>query len=142
MMRVRRQSGLTLVEVIVALVLLSILMIPAMQAMQTGIVGADVHQNVAIHEARLSMRLEEMLAELFPDLVAAAVAAGGPSNATAYSDAAGPPDRLLVYLALYDGDDADGDGNAFTGGDPDLLWVRVAVEDSIFAFETVTTVGN
>ena len=136
-----RQSGLTLVEVLVTVVLLAIVLIPAMNALRTGVVGAEVHGNVAASHYRLSSRLEELLAEPFADLSDAAVAAGGPAIPTTYSDAAGPPDRLLVYLSFYDGDNADADDDSFTGTDPDLLWVRVEIEGSAFALESVKALG-
>ena len=33
-----------------------------------------------------------------------------------------------MYLSRYDGDDADGDGDPFTGTDATLLWVGVQLE--------------
>ena len=133
----QRQAGLTLVEVLVAVVLLAILLVPAINALQTGIVGADVHADVATSHYRLSSRLEELLAEPFSNLSDAAVAAGSPTSPSSYSEIAGLPGRLLVYLSHYDGDDADGDGDAFTGTDPDLVWIRVDIEDSVFSVQTV-----
>lgn len=136
-----KEAGLTLVEVLVSMVLLSILLIPAIQAIQTGVAGADVHADVTTSHYRISSRLEELLAEPFADLADAAAAAGSPTTASSYSEAAGPPARLLVYLSLYDGDNADADNNGFTGTDPDLLWVRVEIENSVFSLETVTARG-
>ena len=136
-----RQSGLTLVEVLVTIVLLAIVLVPAMNALHTGIVGAEVHGNVADSHYRLTSRLEELLVEPFADLSDAATAAGGPASATTYSDAAGPADRLLVYLSFYDGDNADSDNDTFTGTEPDLLWIRVEIEGSVFALETVKARG-
>lgn len=136
-----RQSGLTLVEVLVSMVLLSILLIPAIQAIQTGVAGADVHADVTTSNYRIASRLEELLAEPFPELSDAAIAAGSPTTPSNYSEAAGPPARVLVYLSLYDGDNADADDNVFTGTDPDLLWVRVEIENSVFSLETVTARG-
>ena len=52
-----------------------------------------------------------------------------------------PPGRLLVYLSLYDGDNADADDNPFTGTDPDLLWIRIDVEDTVHTLETITANG-
>ena len=135
------QLGLTLVEVLVSMVLLSILLIPAIQALQTGVAGADVHADVASSHHRITSRLEELLTEPFTDLADAATAAGSPTTASSYSEAAGPPARLLVFLSLYDGDNADADDDAFTGTDPDLLWVRVEIENSVFSLETVTARG-
>ena len=60
---------------------------------------------------------------------------------TSYSELAGSPGRLLVYLSNYDGDNADADGDPFTGTEPDLLWIRVEIEDSVHALETVRARG-
>jgi type II secretory pathway pseudopilin PulG len=141
MKRTSKETGLTLVEVLVSMVLLSILLIPAIQAIQTGVAGADVHADVTTSHHRMASRLEELLTEPFTDLADAATAAGSATTASSYSEAAGPPSRLLVFLSLYDGDNADADNNVFTGTDPGLLWVRVEIENSVFALETVTARG-
>jgi len=137
----RSQTGLTLVEVLVAMALLAVLLVPAMRALQTGIIGADVHADIAASHFRLTSRLEELLAEPFVDLSDAAIAAGAPTTATSFSDAAGPPGRLLVYLSLYDGDNADADSDPFTGSDADLLWIRVDIEDTVHTLETIRARG-
>ncbi len=141
MIRHTNQSGLTLVEVLVAMTLLAVLLVPAMRALQTGVIGAEVHGDLASSHFRLTSRLEELLAEPFVDLSDAAIAAGAPTTATTYSDAAGPPGRLLVYLSFYDGDNADADNDPFTGTDSDLLWIRVDIEDSVFTLQTISASG-
>ena len=141
MIRRRTEAGLTLVEVLVAIVLLSILLVPAMRALQTGVVGADVHTDVTVNNRRLTSRLEELLAEPFVDLSNAAIAAGAPTTASSYSEAVGPPGRLLVYLSFYDGDNADADNDPFTGTDTDLLWVRVDIEDTVLSLQTIRAQG-
>ncbi|MCP4299824.1 MAG: type II secretion system protein [Gammaproteobacteria bacterium] len=137
----QRQFGLTLVEVLIAVTLLTILLIPAMRALQTSVTGADVHSDLASSHFRLTSRLEELLAESFVDLSDAAIAAGAPTTETTYSDAAGPPGRLLVYLSLYDGDNADADNDPFTGTDSDLLWIRVDIEDTVHTLQTIRASG-
>ena len=141
MNKIRFESGLTLVEVLVTIVLLAIVLIPAIQALQTGIVGADVHADVASSHYRLTSRIEELLVEPFADLSDAAIAAAAPTTETTYSEAAGPPGRLLVYLSLYDGDNADADNDPFTGIDPDLLWIRVDIEDTVHTLQTIRASG-
>ncbi len=137
----RRERGLTLVEVLVSLVLLAILLVPAMQALQTGIAGSAIHGDLTSTQFRLSSRLEEMLAEPFASLADAATAAGSSTVATTYSEAAGPPGRLLVYLAFYDGDNADTDNDPFTGGEADIVWIQVEVEGSVHTLQTVKARG-
>ena len=135
------QRGLTLAEVLVAMVLLALVLLPAMQALRTSVTGADVHNDLANNHFRLTSRMEELLAESFTDLEAAAVAAGTPSAVTSYSEPAGPPGRLLVYLAAYDGDNADADDDPFTGTDPGILWLRVEAEGTAHSLETVKAQG-
>jgi len=141
MIRARTERGLTLVEVLVSMVLLGILLIPAMQAMQTGILGSVIHRELTSTQFRLSSRLEELLAEPFSNLADAATAAGSSNVASTYSEAAGVPGRLLVYLAFYDGDNADADNDPFTGGETDLVWMRVEAEGTIHTLQTVTSRG-
>lgn len=135
------QSGLTLVEVLVSVVLLAILLVPAMRALQTSIVGAEVHGDLASGHFRLTSRLEELLTEPFEELSDAAIAAGSPTTPSSYSEAAGPPGRLLVYLSPYDGDNADADDNPFTGTEADLLWIRVDIEDTVHTLQTIRASG-
>jgi hypothetical protein len=120
--------------------LIAILLVPAIDAMHTGIRGGELHAVQAVQHGRLTGRMEHVLAESFAVLAGEADAAGSPTvPVTAYSDAAGTKDRVLVYLARYDGDDADADGDPFTGTDEDLLWVRVAMEDTPDAIESLVT---
>ncbi len=136
-----RQSGLTLVEVLITMVLLTVLLVPAMRALQTSVTGTQVHADLATDQFRLTSRMEELLAESFGDLEAAAIAAGAPTVETSFSDTAGPSGRLVVYLSLYDGDNADADDDPFTGTDPGLLWIRVAAEDTVHELQTVRAQG-
>ena len=52
---------------------------------------------------------------------------------------AGDASRRLVYVAGYDGDDADGDGDPFTGADDGLLWVEVEIENTSVAVACLTS---
>jgi hypothetical protein len=122
-------------------VLLAILLIPAMRALQTGVVGAEVHGDIATSNARITSRIEELLSEPFADLTDAATAAGAATVASNYSEAPGTPGRLLVYLSAYDGDNADADNDPFTGTDAGLLWIRVDIEDSVFTLQTLRLEG-
>lgn len=133
------QSGLTLVEVLITMVLLTVLLVPAINALQTSVTGANVHSELATDRFRLTSRLEELLAEPFGDLVDAA--AGGPGNPSSYSDPAGLPGRLLVYLSLYDGDNTDADDDPFTGTDAGLMWIRVEAEDTVHSLQTIRAQG-
>ena len=137
----RRQHGLTLVEVLVTVALLAVLLVPVINALTTSSQGAEVHRELASNHFRLTSRLEELLAEPFADLEAAATAAGSPQTATTYSETAGVPGRIVVYLAACDGDNADGDDDLFTGPDDGILWIRVAVENTVHDLQTIRAQG-
>lgn len=132
-----RQRGLTYLEVLIAAVLLALTLVPALDALLTAVSGTAVHESYVVDHHRLSSRMEEVLADPFSDLDAEAQAIGSPSTPTAYSDAGGTPGRVLVFLSRYDGDDADADGDPFTGGDAGLLWVQTAVENTDYELETL-----
>ena len=115
--------------------LLAVLLVPAIGALHTGLSGSGIHADIGRDHYRLVSRLETVLAESFTDLEAAAA---GPATPSSYSDPAGPPDRLLVYIAAFDADNADVDNDPFTGTDSDVLWIRVVVEGSVMGLGTLT----
>ena len=122
------QAGFSYVEILVATVLIAIALVPAMDALRPGLQGASLHQQQAQQHYALLSRLERVLAEPFADLDDAATAAGGYLNPSSYSDAPGDPDAVFVYLSRYDVDNADSDNDVFTGGEDNLLWIRVQPE--------------
>ena len=134
----RSQLGLTYVEILIAMLVLVIGLVPAMDALRDAVMGTSASEEYVVSQRRIATRMEDVLAKQFADLNDAAAAAGGPTVATTYSDAVATPDRLLVFIAAYDGDNADTDNNPFTGTDDGILWLRVAIEDRDYALETVT----
>ena len=132
----RRNAGTSYIEVLVATVILVVALAPAIDALRTGLRGAEISASrVALHY-RVTGRMEELLAEPYADLDAEAVALGSPSVVSAtYSDGAGTPDRRVVHLSRYDGDDDPSDGDPFTGVDAGLLWIRVEIEGTNLALE-------
>jgi hypothetical protein len=133
------QSGFSYMEVLIATLLIMIMLVPALDAMQSGIQGSGIHTQLAQNQYRMISKLEQTLALSFSELLEQAdlVADSKILIPPPYSDAAGTESRRLVFLARYDGDDADGDKDPFTGTDAGLLWVRVTIEDSPRALETV-----
>lgn len=131
-----KQTGLTLVEVLVAMILLVLLLAPALSALHTGFLGANIHADSSVDHYRLIARMETMLVESFDSLE---IAAAGTATPSSYSDAAGPPNRILVYIAAYDADNADSDDDPFTGTDANVLWLRVAIEGSVQSLVTLVT---
>ena len=138
-MRGRDCHGLSYVEVLVAVALLAVCLVPVLEALQPAMLGTSISESLVTEQARLQSRFEEVLAEPFSHLEAAAAVAASPAVATNYSDVPGTEDRLLVYIGPYDGDNADGDSNPFTDTDADLLWVRVVAEDSGHARECLVS---
>lgn len=146
-----RQSGLTYVEVMVATAIIAVALIPAIQALQTSMLGSEVYATSTAEQYAALSKMEEVLAEPQSALILAAAKAGSPLSPSSYSDAAAVPVRSLVYLGLYDPDNSDGDGNPFTVADPnldgdndpftgytDLVWVRVAIEGSVTHIESLS----
>ncbi len=141
-----QQKGFSYIEVLVATTLIAIALVPAMDALQTGIMSANVHQTLATeHYARLK-KMEELQATPFTNLLAAAKVAANNTTATSYSDAAGAANRCLVYIALYDADadpftitdsNADNDNDSYTGNTANLLWIKVVTEGSAQGLETL-----
>lgn len=133
------QSGFSYMELLVATLLIAIMLVPALDAMQSGIQGSAIHTQLARNQYRMISKMEQTLALPFSELLQQAdlVADSKIFIPPPYSDAAGTESRRLVFLARYDGDDADGDKDPFTGTDTGLLWVRVMIEDSPRALETV-----
>lgn len=132
-----RQAGISYIEVLIAATLIAVSLVPMMDAVRTATVSASVHEDAAVQNLHLIATLEDVLAEPFSSLDAAATAAGSESTLTSYSDLAGSSNRRLVFLSLYDGDNADTDDDPFTGTDQGLMWVRVEIEDTVQAIETL-----
>jgi len=130
------QSGLSYVEVLVATLLITVALVPMIEALAPGVQGSLLHRQQAESYYALAGKLETVLAEPFADLDAAATAAGAYTAPTSYSDlAAVVPHQVFIWR--YDADDADADGNVFTGGEDDLLWVQVQSRNGNQALETL-----
>jgi hypothetical protein len=134
-------AGLSYVEVLIAMVLIAITLIPAMDALRPAVSGTAIHASRTVRHYHLTAMLEDVLAKPFNELDTEAVAIGDPTVAsTVYSDPTTEADRRLVYLSRYDADDADANGNPFDAGmDEGLLWVRVEVEGTNQAIESLTS---
>jgi Tfp pilus assembly protein PilV len=142
----KQQQGFSYVEVLIASVLIAIALVPAMNALQTGMLSASVHQTLTRQYYLQVRKMEELQAEPFIALLAAAKTAGNYTTASTYSDAAGTTDRSLVYIALYDADanpftitdaNKDGDNDPYTGDTANLLWIKVVTEGNTQGLETL-----
>ncbi|MDH4072170.1 MAG: type II secretion system GspH family protein [Gammaproteobacteria bacterium] len=133
----RRQAGITYVEALLAVVILGVALVPALETLNTAFRGATVGESVMQAQQKLVTRLENVRAQPFASLDAAALAAGSQTAPSSYSDPGGSANRVLVFLSRYDGDNADGNGNPFDGTDAGLLWVRVAIENTPYELTTL-----
>lgn len=149
-----RHAGFSYVEVLLAVALLVVTLPPALDALQTGLTISSISLATTERHLRLTGRTEDVLARPFETLRSAAAQAGDASVPSTLSDPADTPDRLNVYVSLYDladedldGDpfsvldaDLDGDADPYTGGDVliDVLWVRVEIEGTDMAVESLT----
>ena len=135
----QRQAGFSYMELLIATLLIVIMLVPALDAMQSGIQGSGIHTELAQNQYRMISKMEETLALPFAQLLEQADLVADPTVLIPppYSDPAGTESRRLVYLARYDGDNADGNDNPFNGTDEGLLWVRVTIEDSQRSLEIV-----
>ncbi len=130
----RLQSGLSYAEVLAAVVIIAVTAIPASNAIRSAMHVAESDSLATTNHYRLISRMEEVMARPYEDL---SILALGTAAATLYSDAVGTVDRRLVYIAPYDGDNADADGDPFTGTDPGLLWVKVEIEGTVLFVQSL-----
>jgi hypothetical protein len=114
-----RQHGFGYAEVLLSVILLAVLLVPAMQALESGIRNA-VTPAIAARPPLLRAKIEEVLSVPFSDLYAATYAAGGNTAGVSatYSDPAGATDRRVVVLYRY-----DASTKALSGSDTGLLYV-------------------
>ena len=135
----RRARGFSYIEVLVATVLIVLVLVPSIEALQGGVQGSAAHVEFAVNNYRVIEKLEETLARPFAELAAEADAVASPNTLIPppYSDPGGTADRRRVFIARYDGDNADGDDDPFTGVDEGLLWVRVRINKTHYDVETL-----
>ena len=124
------QRGFTYAEVLLATILIAITLVPALEALSGGLGGVAVARGSNELSLRASSRMEEVMSLDWATLDSAALAAGSATTPTSLSDGVSVLDRRLVYLAHYDGDNADADNDPFTGADADLIWVKVSIENA------------
>ncbi len=149
--RLEQQAGFSYVEVLVSMVLIAIMLVPAMDALRSGIKSTEVQGNLSEQHDRLHDKMEFLMSESHNALVAAAEEAGDEQTISpTYSDASGTENRIVVYVALYNptdsGDpfnllgldlDLDLDGNPYTGESSDMIWIKAALEQDQYAIEAL-----
>ena len=115
-----KQPGFTYIEVMLSVVLLAVLLVPALQALQTGVNGGATPA-MAAKPPTLSAKMEEVLSKPFYDLYAQTYLTGGNTAAVnaAYSDAAGANQRVVVIYRY------DASAKALSANDTGLLYLSV-----------------
>jgi type II secretory pathway pseudopilin PulG len=139
-----KQHGFTYTEVMLSAVLLAVLLVPALQALQTGIAGG-ANRFVAARSPLLSAKMEEVLSKPFPDLYAETYLAGAntaTSVSITYSDSGGvndrcAPARCAVVLYRY-----DASTRALSPNDTGLLYISVYYADEGSANALNTLAGR
>jgi Tfp pilus assembly protein PilV len=130
--RRRAAPGFSYVEILVAMAIIAVSLPAALEAVRGGVAATRFEGQQTVLQARLRSRLEEVLANRFSTLDAAALAAGNSPTAVvpAWSDAAGTPDRIVVSLYRYN-------GTAAVATDTGLLWVKASIEGTALALNTL-----
>jgi Tfp pilus assembly protein PilE len=148
-----KQHGFTYTEVLLSAVLLAVLLVPALQALQTGIAGGATSA-MAARPPLLRAKMEEVLANPFPELYAETYPKVGTTtcNTTSticntttsvsvtYSDSAGATDRRVVVLYRYDPSATPPE--RWSGNDTGLLYVSVYYEAEGSANALTTLAGR
>lgn len=119
------QSGFSYTEVLLSVVLLGILLVPALQALNTAISGST--SNLAARQLKLRSMMEGVLSRPFSALNAETYLPGGNTatsvSAPPLSDDPGATDRRIVVLYRF-----DAATNALSSNDTGLLYVNVYYE--------------
>lgn len=119
-----RERGFSYAEVLLSVMLLAILLVPAMQALNSAILGGS--NNLAARQFNLRNKMEEVLSKPFGKLYAETYLTGGntiTSVSASFSDASGAADRRIVVLYRF-----DAATNALSSNDTGLLYVSVYYE--------------
>ena len=130
----RCERGFAYLEVIVAIILIAVALIPALDALQSGVQASSVlaeGNSVALH---LQEKMQIVIAEPLESLQRVVPASNPATTPSAYSDASGSTNRRLVYLAHF-----DGATNAVTASASGLVWVKVMIEGSGHELQTLTS---
>jgi hypothetical protein len=102
--RLRRATrGFSYVEILLSLILLAVLLVPALESLQTAILGRPT---VAAMPGTLALqsKMEQVLSVPFSKIYAETYVPGGNTKhsvSDTFSDASGTPDRKLVVIYRY-----------------------------------------
>ncbi|MDP2640825.1 MAG: hypothetical protein Q8Q16_09205 [Betaproteobacteria bacterium] len=117
-----RQRGFFYAEALLSAVLLAVLLVPALDALRSGISGGAIPADAG-RPLLLRDKMEDVLSRPFADLYAQTYLPGGnttSSVSSTYSDAVGAANRRLVVLYRY-----NATTKALSSSDTGLLRVSV-----------------
>lgn len=132
------QRGFSYAEVLLSVILLAILLVPAMQSLNTAILGSS--NDLAARQLALRSKMEEVLSKPYNKLYDNTQLSGGnttTSISSSLSDASGATNRRVVVLYRY-----DTNTNALSSTDTGVLYVSVYYEDEGSANALNTLVGR
>jgi type II secretory pathway pseudopilin PulG len=117
------QSGFSYTEILLSVALLGILLVPGLQALNSGISGSGIASTLAARQFNLRSKMEQVLRQPFGKLYAETYLAGGnttTSVSTNFSDAVGSTNRRVVVFYRF-----DAGTKALSANDTGLLYVSV-----------------
>ena len=135
----RATGGFSYVEILLSLTLLAVLLVPALDALQTAILGRPTAAAMP-GSLPLQSKMEEVLAVPFSQIYAETYKAGGntaSSVSAVFSDAAGSPDRRIIVIYRY-----DASAKALSTADTGLAYVSVYYEAEGASGALATLVGR
>ena len=135
----KAQRGFSYVEILLSVVLLAVLLVPALEALQSAIAGNANAPLVRRHLA-LQDKMERVLARPFADLYRETYSPGGntmTSVSASLSDAVGTPERRNVVLYRY-----DASAKALSAADTGLVFIAVYYENEPADRALTTLVGR
>ena len=126
------QRGFSYVEILLSVVLLAILLVPALDAVQTAVMGSQNGATVLARELALRDYMERVLARPFAELYERTYAQGGnsPGVNAALSEPEGTADRRNVVLYRFDASTpaVNGPDKGRTQADSGLIYILVYYE--------------
>lgn len=138
--RASHLRGMTYPEVLAAVLMLAILLIPAMDALRTALSSSKNHEQLLLQHYALRSKIENLLARSFGELEINANGEAIPSSLSDnYLMANGTTVEREVFIAAHDIDNADADNNPRTGTDNGALWLRVSIPNSNYSIEWVVS---
>jgi type II secretory pathway component PulJ len=134
----KAQRGFSYVEILLSVVLLAVLLVPALEALQSAIAG---NANAALVSRHLALqdKMERVLSRPFADLYRETYSGGNTTTSVSasLSDSVGTPERRNVVLYRY-----DASAKALSAADTGLVFIAVYYENEPADRALTTLVGR